>query len=115
MVVVGWSIELEWKNRMPEDHDHVKGRTWTNGRSLKEGVAGMIGEKGGVPSRRRRRECYATRIHAHRVARRDCDHRHPGGDPVPGVCSGAGEGATDNLYLEHEATGPRDRDVRPGL
>ena len=49
-----------------------------------------------------------TRLHPHRAARRDRHHRHPGGDPFPGVRPG--EGGGEGVELPEQRAPDRHRD-----
>src|SRR5262245_38327877 len=56
-----------------------------------------------------------ARLHPDRVARCDRDHRHPGGDSVPRLCSGAREGPPGELPVEHKTGQPGLANVYAGL
>src|SRR5205809_871085 len=58
---------------------------------------------------------WRARFHIDRIACGDSNHCNPGGDPLPGVCAGAGESADDRLSLQPAAGGAGAADVFAGL
>src|SRR5690242_8216969 len=56
-----------------------------------------------------------TRVHTHRASCGYCHHCNSGCDPLPRLRPGAGEGAADDVPLQHEAARPRADHVPAGL
>ncbi|OIO96965.1 MAG: hypothetical protein AUJ92_04670 [Armatimonadetes bacterium CG2_30_59_28] len=59
--------------------------------------------------------CATQRLHLDRVTGGDRDHRDIGGDSVPRICAGTGEGEAGQLSIESETTGAFGVDVHSGL
>src|SRR5687768_6063290 len=62
------------------------------------GTVSALSEKGDRNETRPR-----PRVYPDRAASCHCYHRHPGGDPLPGLRPGPGEVAAGCLSVEHEA------------
>src|SRR5207247_3182393 len=56
-----------------------------------------------------------TGVHPDRASCRDCYHRDTCGDPLPGLCTGAREGAPGDVSLQTQAVRAGRDDVLPGL